>query len=237
MRAERSGLPSRCIGDPGLLTRRLLLGLGALLAAVPAARAVAQADTFWAATFIRKVGNEIAAIIAAPGPPGERKLRLMRLIDRVVDVPGAARFCLGRYWRQASAQQQRDYVELFRAVLMRAVLGRINSEQNNDSDRQDTRAIQVQVERPEPQPDSIDVPTLIQRPGIPSVTVTWVVNTDANDPRIVDVMAAGVSLRITIRADYAAFLQRHAENIDALLQALRAQACDNCAPPSGVAGR
>jgi phospholipid transport system substrate-binding protein len=237
MLAKRSGPPSRCIGDPSLLTRRLLLALGALLPAVPAARAVAQADTSWAAAFIRKVGNEIAAIIAAPGPPEAHKFRLIGLIDRVVDVPGAARFCLGRYWRQASPQQQREYVDLFRAVLMRAVLGRINSEQENNSDQQNATAIQVQVERPEPRPDSIYVPTLIQRRGIPSVTVTWVVNTDASDPRIIDVMAAGVSLRITIRADYAAFLQRHAENIAALLQALRAQACDDCAPPSGVAGR
>lgn len=231
MLCRRSEHSPHRIEASGLSRRKLLLGLGALLLARPALGAVAQGDASWAAAFIRKVGNEIAAIIAAPGPPDARKLRLMQLIDRVVDVPGAARFCLGRYWRQASLQQQRDYLGLFHAVLMRAVLGRINN------DRQNATGIQVQVERPEPRPDSIYVPTLIQRRGTPSVTVTWVVNTDADDPRIIDVMAAGVSLRITIRADYAAFLQRHGENIDALLRALRAQACDDCAPPTGVVGR
>jgi len=183
--------------------------------------------------FIRKVGDDIAAIVTAPGPEEAHKARLIGLIDRVVDVPGAARFCLGRYWRQASAEQQREYVGLFRAVLMRAVLGRIN----NDQQQNTTTPLEVQVERPQPRPDSIYVPTLIHRRGFPPVTVTWVVNTDANDPRIIDVMAAGVSLRITIRADEAAFLQRHGENIDTLLQALRAQACDDCAPPTGLAGR
>jgi phospholipid transport system substrate-binding protein len=233
MLCRRSGeLPDR-IEASSLSRRKLLLGLAAMLPAVPAARAATQAEAPWAATFIRNVGNEIAAIIATPGPPEAHKARLIGLIDRAVDVPGAARFCLGRYWRQASPEQQRDYVGLFRAVLMRAVLGRINNDQQQNA----TTPVQVQVERPEPRPDSIYVPTLIQRRGIPAVTVTWVVNTDANDPRIIDVMAAGVSLRITIRADEAAFLQRHGENIDILLQALRAQACDDCAPPSGLAGR
>jgi phospholipid transport system substrate-binding protein len=233
MLGRRSGRLSGRIEASSLSRRKLFLGVAALLPAAPAARAVTQAEAPWAATFIRKVGSEIAAIIAAPGPPEAHKARLIDLIDRVVDVPGAARFCLGRYWRQASPQQQRDYVGLFRAVLMRAVLGRINNDQQQNA----TTPVQVQVERPEPRPDSIYVPTLIQRRGIPSVTVTWVVNTDASDPRIIDVMAAGVSLRITIRADEAAFLQRHGENVDTLLQALRAQACDDCAPPSGLAGR
>ena len=62
-----------------------------------------------AAAFIRQVGNRIAAILAAPGSLAARKQRLADLIDRVVDVQGTARFCLGRYWHQASPQQQHDY--------------------------------------------------------------------------------------------------------------------------------
>lgn len=216
--------------------RRLLAGLAAWLPAAHAARAAMPGDASWAAAFIRKVGADIAAIVAAPASPAVRRQRLEQLIDRVVDVPGAARFCLGRYWRLASPPQQRAYVELFRAVLMRAVLGRINNEQQSGGQHADA-ALRVQVERPEPRPDGIEVPTLIQRRGIPDVTVTWVVNTDARDPRIIDVIAAGISLRITIRADHAAFLQRHNANVDALLQALRAQACDDCPPPSPVGGR
>jgi phospholipid transport system substrate-binding protein len=233
MLCRRSGRLPHCTETSSLSRRKLLLGAALLPVAVPATHAATHADAPWAAMFIRKVGSEIGGIIAAPGSPEAHKAQLIGLIDRVVDVPGAARFCLGRYWRLASPQQQREYVGLFRAVLMRAVLGRINNDQQQNA----TTPMQVEVERPEPRPDSIYVPTLIQRRGIPSVTVTWVVNTNARDPRIIDVMAAGVSLRITIRADEAAFLQRHGENIETLLQALRAQACDNCAPPTGLAGR
>jgi phospholipid transport system substrate-binding protein len=214
-----------------LTRRKLLLGCGATLLAAPVWPAAAPDDTQWAAAFIRQVGNDIAAIVGAPAPLEQRKQRLASLLDRTVDIAGAARFCLGRYWRLASPQQQRDYVELFHATLMRAVLGRIGSEQSNNA------GIRVDVQRPEPRQDSVDVPTVIQRSGTPPFTVTWVVNTQSNDPRIIDVMAAGASLRITIRADYAAFLQQHGESIDALLQALRAQACDNCGAATGTVGR
>lgn len=203
-------------------------GLIAVLLVAPAARGMASDDTAWAGAFIQRVGNQIAAIVAAPGSLDARKHRLAGLIDRVVDVRNAARFCLGRFWRQASAQQQQDYVGLFHDVLMRSILSRINSEPRHEA------GVQVSVGHPERRDDSVYVPTVIQRNGAPPFNVTWVVDTDAADPRIIDVIAAGTSLRITIRDDYAAFLHRHDESIDALLQALRAQACDNCTGTGGV---
>ena len=221
---NRSDRRPRCIEASSWPRRGLLsLGVSVLLPRLCANRALADDGAPWAAAFIRKVGNEIAAIVSAPGSPAEHKLRLAGLIDRTVDVANAARFCLGRYWRQATAQQQQDYMTLFHAVLMRAVLSRISNEQQN------TVGVQVSVGRPDPRQDSVYVPTVVQRAGTPPFKVTWVVNADAANPRIIDVIAEGTSLRITIRADYAAFLQQHGENIDALLQALRAQACDNCA--------
>jgi phospholipid transport system substrate-binding protein len=207
-----------------------MLGLG-LCAVLPAARAAAEDSASWAAAFIQRVGNEIAAIVAAPGAPETRKHRLATLIDDVVDVSGAARFCLGRYWRQATTQQQQAYVTLFHAVLMRAVLGRIDNEQQKDA------GIQVNVERPEMREDSIYVPTVVQRAKTPPLKVTWVVNTDAASPRIVDVIAEGTSLRITMRSDYASFLHQHDESIEALLQALRQQACDNCSNATVIGGQ
>jgi phospholipid transport system substrate-binding protein len=212
------------------LTRRGLLGLG-LCSMVPATRANADGSAPWAAAFIRRVGNEIAAIVAAPGSPEMRKRRMATLLDDVVDVSGAARFCLGRFWRQATAEQQQAYVTLFHAVLQRVVLAQISNEQQKDA------AIQVSVARPEMRDDGVYVPTIVQRPDTPPFKVTWVVNTNATSPRIIDVIAEGTSLRITIRADYASFLNHHGESIDSLLQALRQQACDNCSTATGVGGQ
>jgi len=217
-----SGRGRRCI-ETSILPRRRLLCLGICAGLLPAVQGRAEDTTSWAAAFIRRVGNQIAAITAAPGPPETRQLHLAALINEVVDVPGAARFCLGRYWQQATAQQQQAYVTLFHSALMRAILGHISTEQHKDA------AIQVNVEHSALREDSIIVPTVIERAGTPPFKVIWVVNTDAANPRIVDVIAEGTSLRLTIRSDYAAFLHQHNESVDALLEALRQQTCENCA--------
>ena len=48
-------------------------------------------------------------------------------------------------------------------------------------------------------------PPLVERTGAPPVQVTWAVSPEADNPRILDVIAEGVSLRLTMRADYNAY--------------------------------
>jgi phospholipid transport system substrate-binding protein len=45
--------------------------------------------------------------------------------------------------------------------------------------------------------------------------------------RIIDVVAEGVSLRLTQRSDYAAFLTRNNNDIDSLMRAMRQQIAAN----------
>jgi len=68
------------------------------------------------------------------------------------------------------------------------------------------------------------VGTVIQRPNQQPNNVQWVVSTASDRPKIVDVQAEGVSLRLTQRNDYSAFLTRNNNNVDALLSAMRQQA-------------
>jgi phospholipid transport system substrate-binding protein len=149
-----------------------------------------------------------------------RRRLLQPFIDRVVDVDMVARFCLGRFWRQATAKQQQDYVRLFHSVLMNAVLARVGDYERND--------VHVAVERPEMRDGNVQVPSVVERTGNPPARVIWVVSLNADDPRIIDLLAEGTSLRLTVRGDYSAFLTRHDNDIEALIVALRQQACDGC---------
>jgi phospholipid transport system substrate-binding protein len=187
--------------------------------------------TDWAAAFIRQIGNEIADIVGSPGSADERRQRLQILIDRVADVDDAARFCLGRFWRQASPAQQSEYLVLFHSVLMNVVLARITAESQASSQ------VHVTINRPEMRQEAVYVPTIVERSGNPPVQVTWVVRADALHPRLLDVIAEGTSLRLTVRSDYNAFLTRHDNNIDLLVQALRDQLCDRCASTTSSAAR
>jgi phospholipid transport system substrate-binding protein len=53
--------------------------------------------------------------------------------------------------------------------------------------------------------------------------VDWIINGASSSPKIIDVVAEGTSLRLTQRSDYAAYLSRNNNNIDALISAMRQQ--------------
>lgn len=196
-----------------ITTRRWLLGG---IGAAGARPGIVLAESLeWAATFIRRSGEELASIMAKAETTEARRRLLQPFLDRVVDVDAVARFCLGRYWKQATAVEQQDYLHLFHAVLTKAVLVRLGDYEHNE--------VRVEVERPELRDGTVQVVTKVKRTDTPPAQVTWVVNPNADDPRIIDLIAEGVSLRITVRSDYNAFLVRHGNNIETLIDALRQQ--------------
>jgi phospholipid transport system substrate-binding protein len=195
------------------MIRRTFLGF--LFAIVPAF--VAGAEPFDAAAFVRQTGNELAKIVNQPGSIADKRAQLQPFIDRVADVDNVARFCLGRYWRQATPAQQREYLHLFHAILMRNILSRISEERGQ-------AGVHVTINRAEPREDGYYVATVIERPDNPPANVTWVVADENGTPKIIDVIAEGTSLRLTQRSDYASFLAHNGGNIDALIAALREQA-------------
>jgi phospholipid transport system substrate-binding protein len=199
-----------------LPTRRTLLGLLVLpTLAWPWLRAWAETDIAQAAAFIKQTGQEMASLIGGAPTIAEKRRRLQPFIDRVVDVDSVARFCLGRHWRGATEAQQGTYVRLFHGVLLNNVVSRMGDYQHTE--------MRVIIGQPEAHEDGIHVPTVLERTGNPPAKVVWVVRPDGA-PRIVDVMAEGTSLRLTVRSDYNAFLARHGDSIDALIGALREQA-------------
>ncbi len=195
-----------------MLTRRttLLLGAASLMALLAPQRAWAQDAT----GFIMNLGNQLAAVVNGGGTYEDKKRRLAPLIEEAVDVDGIAQFCLGIYWRRAAPAQQTEFRRLFHAVLLNNIGGKLGQFQGVTF-RPTTTS--------QREGDSV-VGTIIQRPNQQPNNVQWVVSTAGGRPKIVDVQAEGVSLRLTQRNDYSAFLTRNNNNVDALLSAMRQQA-------------
>ena len=195
-----------------MLTRRttLLLGAAAIATLVAGPRTWAQDAT----GFVVNLGNQLAAIVNGPGSYEEKKRRLAPLIDQAVDVDGIAQFCLGIYWRRANPQQQQEFVRLFHAVLMNNIGGKLGQFQGVTF-RPTTTS--------QRDGDSV-VGTIIQRPNQQPNNVQWVVSTASGRPKIIDVQAEGVSLRLTQRNDYSAYISSNGGSVDALLAAMRRQA-------------
>ena len=117
--------------------RRTLAGIVASLAlalgsGTPGASAWAETGLDAAASFMRQVGKELTAIVAGDTSKADERRKLQSLIDRVVAVDEIARFCLGRFWRQASPNQQRDYSQLFHSVLVKEVVVRLGDYQQEE---------------------------------------------------------------------------------------------------------
>lgn len=200
------------------LPRRRALLAAALVLLAPAASLPARAapPPQVASAFIQQAGGELAAELNAPGTVATKRPQLVAFMERVVDVDGVARFVLGRYWRSASPQEQERYIQVFRQALTNGVLIRLGNYTGG--------GVALEAVRADPAADGVHVSTRITKPGSPPYNVTWVVDDGpGGQPKIVDVIAEGVSLRQTTRSDYASFLQRNGGNLDALVQALQAQ--------------
>jgi len=198
-----------------MLKRRSLLTLTAAtaLATVPGLRAFADAAADRAESFVRATGDQLVSIVNGPGTMPEKRQKLQRVIDNTVDVDGVARFSLGRYWRTASPEQQKQFTALFHDVLLNNISGKLGDYQgvrftvNRTTAREETQVINTTVERPNNQPTAVD----------------WIISQASGSPKIVDVVAEGTSLRLTQRSDYAAYLARNNNNVQALIDAMRQQ--------------
>lgn len=192
-------------------TRRALFLAAALLPFAPAARAQ---GTDAATSLVEKLGRELVAVVNGPGSAADKSTALERIIDRDVDVAGVARFCLGRYWRTATPDQQRLYTSQFRMVLIRNITGKIG----------EYTGVSMTVGRGQAREGGeVVVTSTVTRPNNAPNKVDWVVASEGGAPRIVDVVAEGTSLRLTQRSDYASFLSQNGGKVDALIEALKRQ--------------
>ncbi len=204
-----------------ILHRRLFLGLvggGFLSTAICGPRgAQAQPAPASASAFVKSTGDRLVAVINAPGPIQDKQPQLAQIIESAVDVDGVAKFCLGRFWRTATPEQQKQYTTLFHSVLVTNITGKLGEYQG----------VAFSVQQAQPREDTTIVATTVVRPANPPTKVDWVISDESGAPKVVDVIAEGTSLRLTQRSDYAAFLSHNGNSIQALIEAMKQQIASN----------
>lgn len=203
-----------------MLNRRHLLtftsGL-ALASLAPWYAARAQGAVSDAVSFVQRSGDRLIGVTNGPGSTQQKRQALTQIVNQTVDVNGIARFCLGRYWRQASAEQKQRYVALFHEVLVTNISSRLGEYQG----------VRFSVGRAVPDGEDVKVATIVTRPNSPPTNVEWVIGNPASNPKIIDVIAEGTSLRLTQRSDYASYLTHNGGSIDALISAMHRQLAQN----------
>ena len=200
-----------------MVTRRSMLGFaasGLVLAALGRACPAFAQSTDQASGFIERTSKELTTVVNGGGAVAQRQAALQQIIDRSVDVNEVGRFCLGRFWRTASPQQQHDYIELFHRVLVNNITSKVG----------DYQGVSIALGHSAAREGDVAVTTTVTRPGNAPSRVDWLVSTASGSPKIIDVIAEGTSLRLTQRSDYSAYLARNNNSVQALIDAMRQQA-------------
>src|SRR5215469_1052563 len=90
-----------------LLTCALILVAGVFATDLPAA---AAADP---AAVVNNLGSRALEVLGKGATQAQRVARFRELLRDDFDVPGIARFVLGRYWNIATEEQRAEFTKLF----------------------------------------------------------------------------------------------------------------------------
>jgi phospholipid transport system substrate-binding protein len=206
-----------------MISRRFLLAGFAGLASLPAR--AQQMDITRATAFVDRAGQDLVNAINDPRlNQTQRRDKVGSILRSAIDIEGTGRFILGRYVRQASPAELQDYLKLFDEIIIRNLSARFG----------EYRGVKFSLGRSQQrtEEDAL-VSTLIERPNNPSFTLDWRVADINGQPKVVDVIAEGTSLRLTTRSEYAAVIQRNSGRVASLLDAMRGQIAQLAAREGG----
>jgi len=201
----------RARGAPILCRFLLLIGLPLMIAAGPATAASDAGDPK-ATAFMNELWNHAVELLNKKTPAAERQARFRELFHRDFDSPGIARFVLGRYWRTASPEEQKEFLKLFEDYVVYVYTARLS----------DFQGERFKINGARPDRDSVIVSTDVMSPGAPQpLKVDWRLVNDDGAYKISDVIVEGVSMLVTQRSEFASVIQRHGGQVQGLINVMR----------------
>ena len=193
--------------------RRLLMGLGLLLAVPLAPAALADNASIDAArALVQGVGDQVLAVMQDDTLDDRQKFRrLVELLEGPIDLDLVARLILGRHWRTADQAQQQRYLELFRTYALDNLANRLHLFQGNEFEITGARAAGSS--------DAVVATRIRTAEGRP-LQVDWRLRDRDNGTLVaIDVIVEGVSLIVSLRSEFGSVIERR--GMDGLLDELQ----------------
>ena len=188
------------------LTGAFILMAGVLAAHPPAA---AAADP---TALISNLGSQALAVLGKGTNESQRVARFRELLRQDFDVPGIARFVLGRYWNTATEEQRAEFVKLFENYIALAYATRLAEYAGE----------QFKVTGSRPDGDGAIVSSHILRPaGSAPIKVDWRLTGRNGIYKISDVSVDGISMAVTQRSEFASVIQHSGGQLQGLISMLR----------------
>jgi phospholipid transport system substrate-binding protein len=193
-----------------MMRRTVLAAFASIMGALGAPIILAAAAD--PAAVINELGNRALDVLGKNATPAQRVARFHELFREDFDVPGIARFVLGRYWKTATPEQQQEFVKLFEDYIALVY--------SNQLAAYSGETLRVTGSRTSAE-EAIVASEIIRPSGSPPVKVDWHL-TDRNGAyKISDVTVDGISMAVTQRSEFASVIQRNGGQVANLIAQLR----------------
>lgn len=183
-----------------------------LVVALGPARAGAENDP---AQFLSGLSQRAVAQLTEPGlDAAEKERRFRRLIGEGFDIPAIGRFVLGRYWRRAAPETQAAFLRTFEDMIVFRFLPLFD----------DYSGERVVVGGAVPfgaDDEFFAVSSVVTRSEGEPIAVDWRIRRTDQGFRIVDIVAEGVSIAVTLRSEYGSALKNNGGDVAKLVEELR----------------
>lgn len=165
---------------------------------------------------VQKLTNDVLAAIKADGAiQSGNPQRLLQLVDEKIipytNFEKTTRLAAGRYWRQATPEQQKALVKEFRTTLVRTYSGAVSSV------KQQT-AVEMRPARREPTATDTVVRTLIKQPNGDPIPVDYRLEKVGSNWKVYDVNVLGVWLIENYRNQFSQEIAKG--GVDGLIKSL-----------------
>lgn len=193
-----------------------LISAGVLVLALGAWRAAAQtADPQAAADFLSALQDRaVEELIAENASLDERGERFRLIFRENFDLDAIGKFVVGRYWRGAADQERTDFLAVFEDVMVQRFLPLLTHYTGEK--------FQIAMSKEDSRnKDMVLVTTRLARDEGEPYRVNWRIRLKGGSFKVLDIIAEGVSMAITLRSEYNSVLKTSGGSVTALTDALR----------------
>ena len=180
------------------------------------AAANAAVDAAQAEAFVEKVTREgIEEIINANVSQTVKDQRFEKLFNNALDLNFIGQFVLGRYWRTSTPEQKKGFINAYRELNIKTWSKRFDEFKGKDFIFNGTT--------PSNSKGQIFVNSKVPMDQGEPAKVVWRVREKNGSFKIVDIIIENVSLAITARNEYTAFIKNNPGGVDALIANLKSK--------------
>ena len=171
---------------------------------------IAHADTNGAKDYIVNLGTQVVSVLKKDSDINDRVRGLKDVFAEEIDTQWIGKFVLGKYWRQATPEQQEKFLKLYKDYLLlnyvphfKNYTGETFTVTNVRDDGDGEYLVQTQI---------------LRTNGEPPVKVDYRVRQKDSKYQIFDIIAEGISVITTHRSEFGSVIAR--QGLDAFIDKL-----------------